>query len=92
MEHCQGNLHFAMRFEKDYPFVTVMRMVKPYNEWMIIHFPKGPDAPAPERSKEEWKEIALDLFGDPTLDVEILDVSPWMIHETSADVISKGNV
>jgi 2-polyprenyl-6-methoxyphenol hydroxylase-like FAD-dependent oxidoreductase len=92
MTHREGNLHVSLRMEKDWPFVGVMRAVKPWTEWMFVFFPKGPEAPNPNRSFEEWKVIAKDHIGDDSVDVEILDVSGWMINESSADVISKGNV
>jgi 2-polyprenyl-6-methoxyphenol hydroxylase-like FAD-dependent oxidoreductase len=92
MEYRQGNLHVVLRLEKDYPFVSVIRMVKPWTEWMLVFFPKGPDAPIPKRSFTEWEEVAKDIIGDEEIEVEVLDVSGWAINETSADVISKGNV
>ncbi|KAF2131451.1 hypothetical protein P153DRAFT_286624 [Dothidotthia symphoricarpi CBS 119687] len=92
MQHREGNLHMCMRLEKDYPFITTARMVKPWYEWMFVVLPKGPTAPIPKRSTDEWKEIVQDLIGDKSVDVKILNVSGWAINETSADVISKGNV
>lgn len=92
MKHREGNLHVSLRMEKDYPFVCVMRQVKPWTEWVFVVFPKGPHAPNPKRSFEEWAVIAKDLIGDESVDVEILDVSGWQINESSADAISKGNV
>jgi hypothetical protein len=59
---------------------------------MFVFFPKGPDVPNPKRSFQEWAEIAVDIIGDPSVKVEVQDVAGWMINETSADVISKGNV
>jgi hypothetical protein len=92
MTHRQGNLHVSLRLEKDYSFVGVMMQVKPWTEWVFVFLPKGPHAPNPKRSFGEWKVIAKDLIGDDGVDVEILDVSGWVINESSADVISKGNV
>lgn len=87
-----GNLHWCMRMEKDYPFMCVNRMVQPFHKWMFVFFPKGPDVPNPDRSNREWKDIIEDCLGDENVKVEILDVSKWLINETSADVISKGNM
>jgi hypothetical protein len=92
MTHREGNLHVSLRMDKDYPFVCVMRAVKPWTEWMFVIFPKGPQAPNPKRSFEEWVEIAKDHIGDDSVEVEVLDVSGWQINESSADVISKGNM
>jgi 2-polyprenyl-6-methoxyphenol hydroxylase-like FAD-dependent oxidoreductase len=90
--HRQGNLHVSLRLDRDYPFMVVMRQIKPNTEWLFVFFPKGPDAPNPQRSFEDWAEICKDHIGDDSVDVEILDVSGWMVNESSADVISKGNV
>lgn len=92
MAHREGNLHWCLRLQKDYPFMCVGRMIKPWTEWMFVCFPKGPDAPNPERSWEEWKNIVEDVIGDESVEVEVLSVNKWLINETSADVISKGNV
>jgi hypothetical protein len=92
MEHRQGNLHVVLRLEKDHPFICVVRMVKPGTGWVFVFFPKGPDALMPKRSFLEWEEIAKDIIGEEAVDVKVLDVSGWAINETSADVISKGNM
>ena len=92
MPHRQGNLHWCIRLEKDYPFMCVGRMVKPWNEWLFVFFPKGPSAPNPERTSEEWRELVKDAIGDASVEVKVLRVSKWMINEVSADVISKGNM
>ncbi|KAF2654359.1 hypothetical protein K491DRAFT_693891 [Lophiostoma macrostomum CBS 122681] len=92
MAHRPGNLHWCMRMERDYPFMSVLRMVKPWHEWMMVFFPKGPDVPVQDLSHEEWREIVEDCVGVSGLDLEILGVSKWLINETSADIVSKGNV
>lgn len=91
MQHRQGNLHVVLRLEKNHPFVCVARMVKPWTEWMFVFLPKGPTAPIPKRSFLEWEDIARDIVGE-NVAVKVIDVSGWAINETSADVISKGNV
>ncbi|KAH7085979.1 FAD binding domain-containing protein, partial [Paraphoma chrysanthemicola] len=92
MHHREGNLHLTLRLEKDYPFVGVLRQVKPWTEWMGVFFPKGPHAPNPDRSFEEWREICVDLIGDESVDVEVLHVAGWKVNESSANVLGKGNV
>lgn len=94
-KHRQGNLHVVLRIDKDYPDIVVVRQIKPDTEWLFVFFPKGPNAQIPKRSTEEWKVICEDLVGDDRVkadDIDILDVSPWLVNEASADVISKGNV
>ncbi|KAF2120673.1 FAD binding domain-containing protein [Lophiotrema nucula] len=93
MENRQGNLHWCMRLYKDYPFLVVARMVKPWHQWMFVVLPKGPQVPEQTFTYEEWAEIVKDCIGDgDDVDVEVVDVSKWIINETSADVVSKGNI
>jgi hypothetical protein len=33
MQYREGNLHMLPRLDRDYPFVCVARMVKPWTEW-----------------------------------------------------------
>jgi 2-polyprenyl-6-methoxyphenol hydroxylase-like FAD-dependent oxidoreductase len=75
MKHREGNLHMIMRLDKDFPFVCMLRQVQPATEWMLVIMPKGPDAPNPKRSFEDWAAIAKDHIGDDSVDVEVLDVS-----------------
>ena len=35
MPHREGNLHMILRLDKDYPFVCVARMIKPWTEWYV---------------------------------------------------------
>ncbi|KAJ4326141.1 hypothetical protein N0V94_000304 [Neodidymelliopsis sp. IMI 364377] len=92
MPHREGNLHMIPRLDKDYPFVCVARMTKPWGEWMFVFFPKGLGVEIPKYSREEWKAIVSDLIGDSEVAVEVVHMASWMINETSADTISKGNV
>ncbi|KAF2726861.1 2,4-dichlorophenol 6-monooxygenase [Polyplosphaeria fusca] len=92
MAHRQGNLHWCIRLNRDYPLMCVSRMVKPWYEWMFVFFPKGPDVEPPNYTADEWKDVVKDFIDDDTVDVEILRVSKWVINEMSADVISKGNI
>ncbi|KAF2704631.1 2,4-dichlorophenol 6-monooxygenase [Pleomassaria siparia CBS 279.74] len=87
-----GNLHWCMQLEKDSSYLPVCRMVKPWTEWMIVWLPKGPHVPPEGKSNEEWITMVQDLIGDEDVDVEILRVDKWVINETSADVLSRGNV
>lgn len=93
MRNRLGNLHWCVRMRQDHPFMCVGRMVKPWHEWMFVFFPKGPDAAsaATDRSHEDWIALVKDFIGDESVEVEMIGVSKWMINETSADIISKGN-
>lgn len=91
MKHREGNLHVMMALEKNSPLLLVIRQVKPNTEWLFVFLPKGPNVPPVNNTWGEWATIAKEAIGDDSVDVEILDVSGWMVNESSADVISKGN-
>ncbi|KAB5582861.1 FAD binding domain-containing protein [Coniochaeta sp. 2T2.1] len=94
-----GNLHWVFQPEKEHPawgWACIVRMVRPWNEWMFIFLPPpGADVKADEinlASKEQYKKRAEEFIGDPSVDVEILDVSKWFINETVAEYYSDGNI
>ncbi|KAJ2898103.1 hypothetical protein MKZ38_004162 [Zalerion maritima] len=92
-----GNLHWIMQPLHDNPpdfaAMSIVRMVKPWHEWMFIFFP----APGYVMEKENpittemYLERVREMIGDDT-PAEILKVNPWTINETVADVYSKGRV
>jgi 2-polyprenyl-6-methoxyphenol hydroxylase-like FAD-dependent oxidoreductase len=67
MAHRQGNLHWCIRLDRDYPFMCVTRMVKPWYEWMFVCFPKGPDVEPPNYTPEQWKDVVKDFIGDESV-------------------------
>ena len=88
-----GNLHWVCRLRRDYPFMCVGRMVKPWDDWMFVLFPKGPDVVTEDKSYDEWRQIIVDMIDDSRVrNVEVEHVSKWNINETWANVISKGNM
>ena len=92
MQFREGNLHCILRLEKDCTHMDVGRMLKPWDDWMFVFFLKGLGVPAITRSKEEWEEMVSDVIGNPSVAVEVLWVDRWIVNETSADMVSKGNV
>jgi 2-polyprenyl-6-methoxyphenol hydroxylase-like FAD-dependent oxidoreductase len=92
MPHRDGNLHWCLRLKKDHEYLAVGRMVRPWTEWMFVMLPKGPSISTEPKSKEVWKAIVEDMIDDASVGVEVLRVDKWVINETSADYISKGNV
>jgi hypothetical protein len=34
--HREGNLHVALRMDKDHPFIGAMRAIKPWTEWLYV--------------------------------------------------------
>ncbi|KAJ5970240.1 uncharacterized protein N7479_000158 [Penicillium vulpinum] len=91
----KGNLHWVMQPDREHPhfgWMGIVRMVKPWNEWMFILFPdRDYDRSQSKPSKEEYQKRVREFIGDDT-PAEILDVSTWYINEIVAEEYSKGNV
>ncbi|KAK6949050.1 hypothetical protein Daesc_009123 [Daldinia eschscholtzii] len=94
METRKGNLHCILQPDRENPewaVLGIIRMVKPWHEWLCILFP-APDAPREIRSDEEYLQRIRELIGDDSVKVKLLSVSTWAINETVAEYYSKGNV
>ena len=94
MEHRKGNLHWFMQPDREHPdfgWLGLMRMVKPWHEWMFILFPSRDADLSRKPSKEEYQQRVRDMIGDDT-PAEILNISQWGINEIIADEYAKGNV
>ena len=94
IEHRQGNLHWVMQPDKphcDFGWMAVVRMVKPWHEWMFIMFPK-PDVQQFQPTEEEYLAQVKNFIGDDSIPVEVLDISKWTINEIVAEEYSQGNV
>ena len=91
MQHRKGTLHYCLKLDKDYPFIPLWRVVKPWHEWILIIFPK-PGQSYDEPTHEQWMEVIRETIGDPSIEAEILGVSRWVINETYSQQYSKGNI
>ena len=90
----KGNLHWAMQPDREHPefgWMAVVRMVKPWDEWMFILFPNRDWDGKTQPSHEEYLQRVRDFIGDDT-PAEILGVSKWFVNETVAEEYSKENV
>ncbi|KAL4748419.1 hypothetical protein BDW72DRAFT_195796 [Aspergillus terricola var. indicus] len=92
--HRKGNLHWVMQPDRDHPsfgWMAIIRMVKPWDEWMFILFPtRDYDPASASPSKEEYLQRVRQLIGDET-PAEILTISKWYINEIVAETYSDGN-
>ena len=82
-----GNLHWVFQPEKPYPdfaWSGLIRMVKPWNEWMFIIFPV-PDKPYTDPPMSAWEDRVRDFIGDDTIPFKILRVDRWNINEIVAE-------
>jgi 2,4-dichlorophenol 6-monooxygenase len=70
---------------------STFRFVRPWREW-LLHFGFHPDHGTPDLSPEGLKPRIQSLIGDPTVDVEVGDVSTWPVNHLYAEKISAGRV
>jgi 2,4-dichlorophenol 6-monooxygenase len=70
---------------------STFRFVRPWREW-LLHFGFHPDHGTPDLSPEGLKPRIQSLIGDPTVDVEVGDVSAWPVNHIYAEKISAGRV
>lgn len=94
VEHRKGNLHWVMQPDREHPefgWMAIVRMVKPWNEWMFILFPTPEFDVHAKPPTEEYLQRVRQFIGDDT-PAEILDVSKWFINEVVAEKYSHGNV
>ncbi|ETN40576.1 uncharacterized protein HMPREF1541_04853 [Cyphellophora europaea CBS 101466] len=83
----KGNLHWVFQPEDDYDdfaWSGLIRMVKPWHEWMFILFPK-PEVEYKEPTMAQWEAKCRKIVGNDKLPLKILDVSKWLINETVAE-------
>lgn len=98
VKHRKGNLHWVFRPEKEYPpwgWMTCLRMVKPWTEWMFIFLPHPSEemtGPAMNATEEEYIAKVKEIIGDDSVVPEILNVSKWWINEIVAEYYSDGNM
>lgn len=96
VENRKSNLHWVMQPDREHPeyaWMGIIRMVKPWDEWMFILFP-GRDYDLDRDAlptKEEYLKRVQEFIGDNT-PAEILDISRWYINEIVAKEYSRGNV
>jgi len=90
----KGNLHWVMQPDREHPefgWMGLVRMVKPWHEWMFILLPNRDADVGMKPASHEYLKRVKDFIGDDT-PAEILNVSKWFINETVAEQYSKGNV
>ncbi|KAF4538062.1 Monooxygenase FAD-binding protein [Lasiodiplodia theobromae] len=95
MESRPGNLHWVFQPEKEHPafaWQAIVRMVKPWTEWMFILLPDPAAGDAAEKATEaEYLARVHEIIGDST-PASIINISKWYINETYAESYSAGNV
>ncbi|KAL8343037.1 hypothetical protein RB598_004406 [Gaeumannomyces tritici] len=94
MKSRTGNLHWVMQPDRehtDFAFFTVVRMVKPWTEWMFILFPLPGYSMDNRPSIDDYGRSVRATIGDDT-PFEIVRVNTWTVNEIVASTYQKGNV
>jgi len=89
-----GNLHWIIQPDRESPdfgWMSIVRMVKPWHEWMFIFLPVPGYKPENRPSKEQYLQRVKEVIGDDT-PAEILKINAWNINETVAETYSKGRM
>lgn len=90
-----GNLHYVIRPDAEMPDFaawSIVRMVKPWHEWLVIMMYKPTCAVEFMPTMQQVQEQVTAVIGDSTIPVEILRIDKWVINETVAASYSKGRV
>lgn len=93
--NCPGNLHYIyLPDAPDWAWTVVLRMVKPWKEWIMITFPKPGFENASEMGlpHDEYVKLARKITGLPELPVQINGVYKWYVNGEMADGVGKGRV
>ncbi|GKZ76284.1 hypothetical protein AnigIFM56816_005263 [Aspergillus niger] len=89
-----GNLWVMQpdREHLNFGWIGIVRLVKPWNEWMFILLPdRNYDRSQRKPSKEEYQWRVQEFIGDET-PTEILDISTMYINEIVAEQFSEGGI
>ncbi|KAH7024129.1 2,4-dichlorophenol 6-monooxygenase [Ilyonectria destructans] len=94
IQHRTGNLHWVMQPDVDHPdfgWSCIVRMVKPWHEWMFIFFPYPGTVLDRRPSEDEYRRRVQQVIGDDT-PVEILRINTCNVNEIVADKYSSKRV
>jgi 2,4-dichlorophenol 6-monooxygenase len=69
----------------------VVRMVRPWNEWLII-WGYDINQPAPVVDEKLATHVARQLVGDPELEIELISANTWTVNNMYASQMQKGRV
>ncbi|MEU6259729.1 FAD-dependent monooxygenase [Streptomyces sp. NPDC047043] len=77
--------------EKEGVGLGVLRMIKPWHEWMLMWGYEVAAGP-PELTEEFVRELAVKLVGTDDFEMRVKSSSPWTVNHHYATTISKGRV
>jgi len=71
--------------------MNILFMIRPWNEWLIV-WGYDINEPAPEVDEAFATEVARQLVGDPTLEIDLLSASVWTVNDAYATNMQNGRV
>jgi 2,4-dichlorophenol 6-monooxygenase len=77
--------------EKEGVGLGVLRMIKPWHEWMLMWGYEAAAGP-PEFTEEFVRELAVKLVGTEDFEMHVTATSPWTVNHHFATTIAKGRV
>jgi 2,4-dichlorophenol 6-monooxygenase len=77
--------------EKEGVGLGVLRMIKPWHEWMLMWGYEAAAGP-PEFTEEFVRELAVKLVGTEDFEMKVTATSPWTVNHHFATTIAKGRV
>ena len=94
-----GNLHWCIQPDRPHPrwgHMAIVRMVKPWHEWMFIILPEPGWDPQVDKepSNDEYMARVREFIGDDSIPAKLIGVSKWAINEIVAEQYSStsGNI
>ena len=90
-----GNLHWIIQPDveaPDFAWWSIVRMVKPWSEWLIIMSYKSTCDPDFTPTEEQVLSHVSNIIGDDTIPVDLVRIDKWRINETYANEYDKGRV
>ncbi|HEX2822522.1 MAG TPA: FAD-dependent monooxygenase, partial [Streptosporangiaceae bacterium] len=77
--------------EKEGVGLGVLRMIKPWHEWMLMWGYEAAAGP-PEITDEFARELAVKLIGTDDFEMRVTDRLPWTVNHHFATTIARGRV
>jgi 2,4-dichlorophenol 6-monooxygenase len=77
--------------EKEGVGLGVLRMIKPWHEWMLMWGYEAAAGP-PEFTDDFVRELAVKLVGTDDFEMKVTQTSPWTVNHHFATTIAKGRV
>lgn len=93
VEHRPSVLYWMVQpgAEKEGVGLGVLRMVKPWHEWMLMWGYDPADGP-PELTEDFVRKLAVQLVGTDDFEMRVKSSSPWTVNHHYATAIAKGRV